>query len=408
MPQQVNIQLTDFLVLRCIARLIICWGYSSPTYNWLGPPHLVLRAGWLGQAQSDFLNVLWSRFSSFHTLVRVVAWILRLTKKTGHPKPDLLSSKETSKAKALIFRLAQLQFLPEVFLSTINKTQLPRNHGLHRSVISLADAGHLVVHSRVRDRADPSTLKKLIPLSAHSHAGVSALHSVLAHTYYIPDLRNLLKQVSRSCPSCQRAYAQPLRHQMGMLPSSRTTPAPPFERTGVDFAGPFVIRQGYTRKPVLVKTYATVFVCFTTKAIHLDLCASLSTQDFMATFRRFVARRGCPSHLYTDNGTNFLGAREEIRELQKLTESKETRQALATFAQENEINWHNIPPRAPHFGGLWEAAVRSMKTLLRKNLQPHALQFEELYTLLTDVVAILNSRHHIVAKCTGTSGAVPE
>ncbi len=179
MPQQVNIQLTDFLVFRCIARLIICWGYSSPTYNWLGPPHLVLRAGWLGQAQSDFLNVLWSRFSSFHTLVRVVAWILRLTKKTGHPKPDLLSSKETSKAKALIFRLAQLHFLPEVFLSTINKTQLPRNHGLHRPVISLADAGHLVVHSRFGP-----------PLR-------------LAHTYYIPNLRYLLKQVSRSCPSCQ-------------------------------------------------------------------------------------------------------------------------------------------------------------------------------------------------------------
>ncbi len=383
-----------------------------PTHKLSRPPSatccLAIRpSSAMPQAQLDFLNVLWSRFSSSHTLVRVAAWILRLTKKTGHPKPDLLSSKETSKAKALIFRLAQLQFLPEVFLSTINKTQLPRNHGLHRSVISLADAGHLVVHSRVRDRADPSTPKKLIPLFAksplikllirtlhvtHSHAGISALHSVLAHTYYIPNLRNLLKQVSRSCPSCQRAYAQPLCHQMGMLPCSRTTSAPPFDRIGVDFAGPFVICQGYTRKLVLVKTYATVFIYFTTKAIHLDLCSSLSTQDFMATFCHFVARRDCPSHLYTDNGTNFLGAREEIRELQKLAESKETRQAMATFTQENEINWHNIPPRALHFGGLWEAAVRSMKTLLRKNLQPHALRFEELYTLLTDVEAILNSR----------------
>ncbi len=185
----------------------------------------------------------------------------------------------------------------------------------------------------------------------YSHAGISALHSILVTTFFIPNLRNLLKLISRQCPSCQRAHARPLNYLMGMLPASRTTPAPLFDRTGVDFAGPFVLRQGYTRKPVLVKTYAAVFVCMVTKADHFELCASLLTEDFMATLRRFVARRGCPSHLFSDNGTNFLGAQEEIRELQKLTESEETTHAVSTFTQSHGISWHFIPHRWTLGGG---------------------------------------------------------
>ena len=149
-------------------------------------------------------------------------------------------------------------------------------------------------------------------------------------------------------------------------------------------------RRPICSTPGLHPKYAAVFVCMVTKAIHFELCASLSTEDFMATFRRFVARRGCPSHLFSDNGTNFLGAREEIRELQKLTESEETTHAVSTFTQSHGISWHFIPPRAPHFGGLWEAAVKSMKLLLRKNLQPHALRFDELMTVLLESEAILN------------------
>ena len=216
--------------------------------------------------------------------------------------------------------------------------------------------------------------------------------SILANSYFIPNLRNLLKFISRTCHACQRAYAQPLQQRMGMLPSYRTTPAHPFERTGVDFAGPFVIRQGYTRKPVYIKTYAAVFVCLTTKAVHLELCSSLSTEDFLATFHRFVDRRGCPAHIFTDNGTNFVGAREEIRELQKLSESKVTQQAMSAFATAKDIQWHHIPPRAPHFGGLWEAAVKAMKVLIRKNITPHPLRLEEMSSLLISIEAVLNSR----------------
>ena len=110
----------------------------------------------------------------------------------------------------------------------------------------------------------------------------------------------------------------------------------------------------------------------------------------MATLSRFVSRRGCPAEVYSDNGTNFLGAREEMRELQRLLTSSES--AISHFATINHINWHLIPPRTPHFGSLWEAAVKSMKLHLRKNLKPHPLRWDELYTVLMEAEAILNSR----------------
>ncbi len=94
----------------------------------------------------------------------------------------------------------------------------------------------------------------------------------------------------------------------------------------------------------------------------------------------------------SDNGTNFIGAREEIRELQKLHGSKKHEQSINNFAISHSINWTHIPPRAPHFGGLWESAVKAMKTILRKLTAPHPMTWEETYTLLTEAEAILNSR----------------
>ncbi len=123
----------------------------------------------------------------------------------------------------------------------------------------------------------------------------------------------------------------------------------------------------------------------------LDLAASLSTEDFLATLERFIARRGSPAVIYSNNGTNFQGARKEIREIQKFSRSRETTEALSQFATVNQIDWKHIPPRTPHFGGLWEAAVKAMKVQLRKNLKPHTLRWDKMYSVLTGAEAILNS-----------------
>ncbi len=135
----------------------------------------------------------------------------------------------------------------------------------------------------------------------------------------------------------------------------RTTPSPPFSSTGVDFAGPFTLRMGYTRKPVLIKTYACVFICLTTRAIHIELCSSLEADEFRAAFQRFCARRGCPTNVYSDNGTNFVGTFNEIQEIQQLLDSSKnaisslyTHQPLHHSCQLFKSNFRDTMPHPNH------------------------------------------------------------
>ena len=240
-----------------------------------------------------------------------------------------------------------------------------------------------------------SPMTKLLIISAHSsygHPGTETLLVILGDVYFIQGLRNALKLISCTCVTCQKAYARPLKPPMGLLPSLRTQPAPPFQHCGIDFAGPLQCCRGYTRKPTYDDVYVCIFVCLATKAIHLDLCAGLSTDEFLATLRRFTARRGTPSVIWSDNGTNFVGARAELLALQKFLKSDNTQQGISHFCSNHQMEWKLIPPRAPHFGGLWEAGVRAMKTLLRKVIQAHPLRNDEFYTILTEVEATLNSR----------------
>ena len=114
----------------------------------------------------------------------------------------------------------------------------------------------------------------------------------------------------------------------------------------------------------------------------------MTTEAFIACFRRFVSWRGKPAHVHSDNGTNFVGADKEL----KILFSQENQQQLAKGASEQGIQWHFIPPSAPHMGGLWESAVKSAKLHLRRIIQEALLSYEELSTVLCQIEACLNSR----------------
>ena len=99
---------------------------------------------------------------------------------------------------------------------------------------------------------------------------------------------------------------------MGQLPESQATPSPPFEKVGIDFTGPLHIKLGRVRKPVIVKMYVAVFVCFSTRAVHLEAVMDLTTEAFLGALKRFVSRCGLPTLIQSDNGTNFVGAHKEL------------------------------------------------------------------------------------------------
>lgn len=126
-----------------------------------------------------------------------------------------------------------------------------------------------------------------------------------------------------------------------------------------------------------------------TRAVHLELVSGLTTEAFLASLMRFLSRRGYCSHMYSDNGTNFVGANKVLHSYFQRVEGQRT---IEESLSDLKIQWHFIPPSAPHFGGLWEAAVKSAKRHLLKINTMGLLTFEEMNTLLCRVEAVLNSR----------------
>ena len=129
---------------------------------------------------------------------------------------------------------------------------------------------------------------------------------------------------------------------MGELPADCVRPAHPFSIVGVDFAGPFILKQGNPRKPVIVKSYVCVFVCFACKAVHLELVADLSTDEFVAFLIKFAARCGYPNAFYSDNGTNSVGAQAELQHLYNLLQQDDTKQAILQCAIFLQVALHTL------------------------------------------------------------------
>jgi hypothetical protein len=179
---------------------------------------------------------------------------------------------------------------------------------------------------------------------------------------------------------------------MGELPPSWVQPARPFLTTVIDYAGPISLKLGNPRTKIIIKGYIAIFVCFVTKAIHIEVVTSLATEAFLAALRRFIARRGKPRTIYSDNGTNFQGAANQLHGIYKMPQSSSQMEGIQDFLANEGCDWQFIPQHRPHFGGLWETAVKSMKHHLRRTLGSHIATYEELCTLLYEIEACLNSR----------------
>lgn len=179
---------------------------------------------------------------------------------------------------------------------------------------------------------------------------------------------------------------------MADLPTARVQEAKAFTHTGVDFAGPINITLTRRRGVRSQKAYICIFVCLTTKAIHIEVASDLSTESFLNAFKRFLSRRGPVAVMYSDNGTNFIGAKRQLDELYEFLSAKDTATAFRNDFNNRKIEWKTIPARAPHMGGLWESNIKSIKTHLYRTIGSQLLCYEELLTVLAQIECILNSR----------------
>ncbi|GFV87390.1 integrase catalytic domain-containing protein [Trichonephila clavipes] len=175
---------------------------------------------------------------------------------------------------------------------------------------------------------------------------------------------------------------------MSKLPKERVREKNvPFDCSGIDFIGPFWIKSNKQRKSSLYKTYVSIFVCFVT--VHFELVSDLTTQVFIASLKRFIARRGRPSLIFSDNGKTFIGANVELKRLYKIVINPDPE--LTGFLINENINWKFLPPRAPNFGGLWETGVKSFKSHFKRDAGNSRFTYEEFLTIMTQIEGILNS-----------------
>ena len=358
---------------------------------------------------------IFSRFSKFTRLLRVVAYCFRFMNRARRKDKleppavttnDVLTPAELRHAELTLARLAQSGYFQAELKALRSNSAPPHSSHLQSLNVFLDTDGVIRVGGRLANAALEYDKKhqiilpsrhpftKLLIEHEHArllHAGPQQVAASIRERYWPLSCLNTVKGIIRTCVRCFKVRPRSIEPQMGQLPASRVTPARAFFSCGVDYAGPFFTKER-TRSKITTKTYLCMFVCFVTKAVHLELATDLTTDAFLNCLRRFIARRGRCQKIISDNGRNFIGARNELRELGMLLDNKEHHAHITTFLTKEGIEWQLNPPHAPHFGGLWEGAIKSTKYHLKRVVGDQRLTFEELYTLLAQIESCLNSR----------------
>lgn len=349
-------------------------------------------------------------YSSLLELQKTIVYCIRFLnykklEKSGKTIQRALTTEELEKALKICIRYSQKESFEEEINSIKLKAEVKSKSNLKSINPYLDEENILRVGGRLRNanlsenNKHPIILDNknkftyLVVAEAHTktlHGGVELMLSYLRSKYWVIKARSLVKKHIHRCMVCAKQRSIAKTQMMGDLPKARVTPSRPFSHAGVDFAGPIQILNSKGRGAKTTKAYIAIFVCMSTKAIHLELVGDLSSAAFIGAFKRFCSRRGRCSHLWSDQGRNFVGANKELEKAWKDACLDFTGEIAESVAKDG-TQWHFIPAYSPNFGGLWEAGVKSLKHHLKRILTTN-LTFEELTTILCQIEACLNSR----------------
>lgn len=348
-----------------------------------------------GQNPSDRLI---NYFSSWTKLKRAVSWILVF----GSRKPEkLLSVERLEKAEINIIRYVQSLAFEEERKNLLSKKYVKRLSKLRKLDPFLDKNGLLRVGGRIAHSSEEylaqcpiiipkkSVVAMLIIRHYHEllgHAGKNHVLSEVRNRFWIINGNSMVRQVLNKCVHCRRFNVRSSQQKMSDLPVDRLQPGPPFTQVGVDYFGPFLIKNG--RKQV--KRYGVIFTCLSSRAVHIETSATLDTNSFLNALRRFSARRGPVALMRSDNGTNFVGAQ---RELLKHFDDFSYEKFHCKIAKQG-IKWIFNPPKGSHHGGVWERLIRSIRSILSGLMTEFGTQLDDegFNTLMCEVESILNSR----------------
>ena len=225
------------------------------------------------------------------------------------------------------------------------------------------------------------SLAKLAMTAAHdrSHRGRDATLAAFREKFWTPSGSRLAKTVVNRCQLCKLRNASLIQQEMGRLPIERTTPAPPFNFTMLDLFGPYKVR-GEVQKRVSGKVWGIIFTDMVSRAVHIEAMFGYDTDSFIVALRRFVSVRGWPQKLFSDPGSQLIGAKRELRE------------AMCGIGSENGMEWIIGTPDAPWQQGAVESLVKSVKRALDITIHNHRLSVPEFLTVCSEAANLVNER----------------
>ncbi|XP_062714759.1 uncharacterized protein LOC134291266 [Aedes albopictus] len=280
-------------------------------------------------------------------------------------------------------------------------TSIPKSSSLYQLTPRLDDNGILRMRTRIAAchyATDDSKKPIILPqkhqttrlIVAHYHLKYHHLNhetviNEVRQKFRIPRLRVCYEQVRKNCQQCKNQQAAPNPPFMADLPPARLAAfSRPFTHVGIDYFGPMEVTVGRR----VEKRWVMLATCLTIRAIHLEVVHSLNTSSCIMALRNFIARRGTPQKIYSDRGTNFVGADRELRRLNEEIIQDDFMRELDSSGFE----WIFNPPLAPHMGGSWERLIRTVKNNLVMVCSTKRPSDEILRNVLTEVENIVNSR----------------
>ena len=244
-------------------------------------------------------------------------------------------------------------------------------------------------------------LEKAHEETAHQGRGMTINH-VRSKGYWIIGCRRVVSSIINACIICIKNRGSERGQKMASLPVDRLEPSPPFTHCGLDCFGPFLVKEGRKEH----KRYGLIFTCLASRAVHLELLDDLSTDAFLNGLRCLIAIRGKVRTIRCDQGTNFIGAKNELQSNFAQLNQDRIASKMLDMGCEFKVN----PPSASHMGGVWERQIRTVRSVLTGLLQQETatrLDTSSLRTVLYEVMAIVNSRPLTVEQLDGTDGPLP-
>ena len=328
-------------------------------------------------------------FKNWYGTMKVWAWILRFVsncrrgtlKKTGELTVD-----EIEYAKVKTISMVQRSHFAKEHSVLARRGKLPRSSPLQKLDVFLDQDGLLRIGGRMRLSTLSEELKHPVVLPAasditamviqhyhekthHQGRGITC-NEIRSHGFWIISLHRLVKKLIHACVVCSRLRGKPCEQKMADLPPDRLSPSGPFTYCGCDTFGPFSVKSGRRQ----VKRWGVIHTCLVSRAVHIEVVHSLSTDSFINAFRRFQALRGPVRMLRCDNGTNFVGAKGD----------------LTKMGCDMEFN----PPDSSHRGGVFERMIGAARRVIEGVLVEHAAQLDDegLLTVMAEASAVINSR----------------